>query len=67
MKRNTAAKSPDKKLLLCVPIALVGLMDQALRQPEFNQYNRINRSKFIRAAIREKLARAGISMTSEAE
>jgi metal-responsive CopG/Arc/MetJ family transcriptional regulator len=54
MKRSSARKWGSKLLSVWVPKAMVPLLDEGVRKEDSD------RSKFIRNAIREKLARDGV-------
>lgn len=53
MKRGSAKRPESKLLSVWVPKSLVPLLDEGVRREDSD------RSKFIRNAIREKLARDG--------
>ena len=55
MKRGSLKKKDSRQIALWVPDAMVPLIDQAAVLEDSD------RSKFIRNAIREKLARHGLS------
>jgi metal-responsive CopG/Arc/MetJ family transcriptional regulator len=54
MKRRSTKRTDSKLLSVWVPNALVPLLDEGVKREDSD------RSKFIRNAIREKLARDGI-------
>jgi metal-responsive CopG/Arc/MetJ family transcriptional regulator len=55
MKRGSVKRPGSKLLSVWVPKGLVPLLDEGVRKEDSD------RSKFIRNAVREKLARHGIS------
>jgi len=55
MKRGSGKKPKGKLLAVWVPVKLLPSLDQGARKEDSD------RSKFIRKAIREKLARQGSS------
>jgi len=55
MKSGSAKKSKGKLLAVWVPAKLLPRLDQGARKEDSD------RSKFVRNAIREKLARQGIT------
>jgi hypothetical protein len=54
MKRGAVSKSTSRLLNVWVPVGLFPILDEGVRLTD------LDRSKFIRAAIREKLVRHGI-------
>jgi metal-responsive CopG/Arc/MetJ family transcriptional regulator len=59
VRRGTVSKDEARLLTFWVPKGLLPLLDEGVRKLDSD------RSKFIRIAIREKLAREGIRLTSE--
>ena len=59
MKRGSTRKKESALLTVWVPEPYFPLIERGVRQID------TDRSKFVRAAIREKLARHGIIMTEE--
>lgn len=57
MKRGAILKDESKMLTVWVPQELFPLIDEGVRREDSD------RSKFVRNAIREKLARSGLSKT----
>jgi metal-responsive CopG/Arc/MetJ family transcriptional regulator len=53
MKRGAVRKSEAKAVLVNFPLSMMVLIDDAVHQLDSD------RSKFIRAAVREKIQRAG--------
>lgn len=53
MKRGPVTKSNSKQVLVWFPDPLISLVDSAVSQLD------TDRSKFIRAAVREKISRHG--------
>lgn len=60
MKRGAVTKHDSKLINIWVPETLLPLIDQAVRKED------TDRAKFIRGAIREKLARIGPPPTAKA-
>lgn len=60
MKRGAVTKSKSRLITLWCPINLMPLLDAAVMATD------TDRSKFIRSAIREKAARAGITVKAAA-
>ena len=60
MKRGAVQKDESTLLTVWVPRPYFPLIERGVRKTD------TDRSKFVRAAIREKLARHGIQMTEEA-
>jgi metal-responsive CopG/Arc/MetJ family transcriptional regulator len=59
MKRGSGKKPKGKLLAVWVPGTLLTRLDEAARKEDSD------RSKFVRKAIREKLARHGLSPKNE--
>lgn len=60
MKRGAVTKHDSKLINIWVPETLLPLIDRAVRMED------TDRAKFIRGAIREKLARLGPSANAKA-
>jgi hypothetical protein len=56
MKRGAVEKKKSKQVIVWFPLALVEGLDLAVRRSD------LDRSKFIRAAVREKVSRLGVTI-----
>jgi hypothetical protein len=59
MKRGAVTKADSKLIPIWAPVPLIDGLDKGVKVTD------LDRSKFIRAAIREKLANCGIVITSD--
>ena len=59
MKRRRSKRKPSKLVMVWFPKSLIPFMDDAVTLLD------TDRSKFIRNAVREKMARAGVASTAE--
>lgn len=61
-KRTMSRRSTKKLMPVWMPESLVAWLDQGVREQHAKTLEESDRSKFVRAAVREKLARLGVEM-----